>query len=285
MPAYSSSNNASTTLSAAITTTGATSMSVTSAAAFPASGDYVIQIDTELLLITAGQGTTTWTVSRGVESSSAATHLINAPVTLIWTTATLLSWGGGDGAGGGPGYWTTLAPVGLTGATAASAYVGATNSGAPASGTFAVGQWTIDRSGQLWICTSAGTPGTWAGLLAPGAHWLSTAPGPPTTSGLAAALSSATLGSGSTDTRGTLNLVMGASTPITPGTQLITVTFATAYANANYAVVLSGDNQANNSGVAFSPDHKLAASFGVWLSGTGNLLVGNTYSLDYIVLG
>ncbi len=54
-----------------------------------------------------------------------------------------------------------LSPSGLTGATAASRYVGGTNSGAPASGTFAVGDYVIDQTGKIWICTAAGTPGTW----------------------------------------------------------------------------------------------------------------------------
>jgi hypothetical protein len=51
--------------------------------------------------------------------------------------------------------------TGLTGAVAASRYVGATASGAPASGTFLLGDFTIDQTGILWICTTAGTPGTW----------------------------------------------------------------------------------------------------------------------------
>lgn len=54
-----------------------------------------------------------------------------------------------------------LAPTGLTGATAASRYVGGTASGAPGSGTFAVGDFIIDRTGNIRICTTAGSPGTW----------------------------------------------------------------------------------------------------------------------------
>ena len=50
---------------------------------------------------------------------------------------------------------------GLTGATAASRYVGGTSSGAPGSGTFAVGDFVIDHAGKVWICTTAGSPGTW----------------------------------------------------------------------------------------------------------------------------
>lgn len=51
---------------------------------------------------------------------------------------------------------------GLTGATAASRYVGGTASGAPTAGTFAVGDYVIAQNGVIWICTAAGTPGTWA---------------------------------------------------------------------------------------------------------------------------
>jgi len=52
-------------------------------------------------------------------------------------------------------------PLGLTGATAATRYVGATVSGAPVAGTFAVGDFIIDQTGFAWVCTVAGTPGTW----------------------------------------------------------------------------------------------------------------------------
>jgi len=55
----------------------------------------------------------------------------------------------------------TVAPAGLTGATAASRYVGGTTGGAPASGTFAVGDYVVDQTGVLWVCITAGSPGTW----------------------------------------------------------------------------------------------------------------------------
>jgi hypothetical protein len=64
-----------------------------------------------------------------------------------------------------------LGVSGLSGATAASRYVGATASGAPTSGTFSIGDYVIDQTGYLWICASAGTPGTWittsSSLVAP----------------------------------------------------------------------------------------------------------------------
>ena len=56
---------------------------------------------------------------------------------------------------------TDFAPSGLTGATAASRYVGATTSGAPTTGTFVIGDYIIDQTAKIWICTTAGTPGTW----------------------------------------------------------------------------------------------------------------------------
>jgi hypothetical protein len=51
---------------------------------------------------------------------------------------------------------------GLTGATAASRYVGATTSGAPVSGTFLLGDFVIDQTAKIWVCTTTGSPGTWA---------------------------------------------------------------------------------------------------------------------------
>lgn len=63
------------------------------------------------------------------------------------------------------GVATTFTPTGLTGATAATRYVGGTTSGAPVTGTFAVGDFIIDETGVLWICTAAGSPGTWTALV------------------------------------------------------------------------------------------------------------------------
>jgi len=78
-------NNASTTLSAAITTTGATSCTVTSASApFPTTGNFRIIIDSELMIVTAVSGTT-FTITRGAEGTTAATHSNGATVTSIVT--------------------------------------------------------------------------------------------------------------------------------------------------------------------------------------------------------
>ena len=56
---------------------------------------------------------------------------------------------------------TDFNATGLTGATAATRYVGGTTNGAPTSGTFAVGDFIVDQTATIWVCTTAGTPGTW----------------------------------------------------------------------------------------------------------------------------
>ena len=48
-----------------------------------------------------------------------------------------------------------IGATGLPGATAASRHAGATASGAPTTGTFAVGDFIVDQSGSTWICTAS----------------------------------------------------------------------------------------------------------------------------------
>lgn len=50
---------------------------------------------------------------------------------------------------------------GLTGATAASRYGGATTSGPPTTGTWVTGDYVVSQQGRIWICVSGGTPGSW----------------------------------------------------------------------------------------------------------------------------
>ena len=61
--------------------------------------------------------------------------------------------------------YLAVATGGLTGATNATRYVGGTANGAPASGTFAVGDFIIDATASVWICVVAGTPGTWSSSI------------------------------------------------------------------------------------------------------------------------
>ena len=57
-----------------------TSITVDSSAGFPASGNFDIQIDDEILTVTDGHGTTSLTVTRAAQSSTAANHSDNAVV-------------------------------------------------------------------------------------------------------------------------------------------------------------------------------------------------------------
>ena len=100
-----------------------------------------------LSVTNGGTGVTTSTGSGNVVLSASPTFT----GTVLGAAAT---WTGEDKA-------ADFNATGLTGATAASRYVGATTSGAPVSGTFAVGDFIIDQTGSIYICTTAGTPGTW----------------------------------------------------------------------------------------------------------------------------
>ena len=82
----------------------ATSMAVASGAAFPATAEFRVRVDSEILLVTAGAGTTTWTVTRAADGTAAATHNVGAAVTLV-ERASLASCSGG----GSP--CTTLVPT------------------------------------------------------------------------------------------------------------------------------------------------------------------------------
>jgi Tfp pilus assembly protein PilX len=70
---------ASTTLGAAITSSQ-TSITVASAAGFPTSGNFRIRIDDEAMTVTGGQGTTTWTVTRAANGTTAASHVSSQTV-------------------------------------------------------------------------------------------------------------------------------------------------------------------------------------------------------------
>ena len=75
--------------------------------------------------------------------------------------AAIAMTGTGPSSVGGTMQAQAFIPTGLTGAAAASRYVGAVASTAPASGTFALGDFVISQTGKVFVCTSAGTPGTW----------------------------------------------------------------------------------------------------------------------------
>lgn len=136
-----------------------------------------------LVLTTTGSGTTTaWqtpasgtvtSVTAGdtsivVGGSAAAPTIETATLDVIATDhPAAASWSNNNKAITGV---SELTVSGLTGATAASRYVGATASGAPTSGTFNTGDFCEDQTGTIWLCTTGGTPGTWQALAVQGSE-------------------------------------------------------------------------------------------------------------------
>jgi len=86
-------NDVVTTLSAGINNS-TTTIPVTGFTGFPPAAQYRIRIDDELLLVTAGAGTNSWTATRGAEGTTALSHLSGATVTHLLTRDGLLGVGG-----------------------------------------------------------------------------------------------------------------------------------------------------------------------------------------------
>lgn len=57
-----------------------TGVDVTNALGFPATAPYTVRVDSEWMRVTAGAGTTTWTVTRGYNGTTAATHDDASPI-------------------------------------------------------------------------------------------------------------------------------------------------------------------------------------------------------------
>ena len=83
------------TLAAAITTTPAAGTVETittsgpASAALQATGQFRVLAEAEILLVTGGAATTTWTVKRGAESSTPATHASGTPLNHVVTAGAL----------------------------------------------------------------------------------------------------------------------------------------------------------------------------------------------------
>jgi len=115
----------------------------------------VTAVSTDTFTITRAQyGTTAQSIAVGYQiAQTVDANLLNqlAPLTGATFTGNVTA--------------PALISSGLTGATVASRYVGGTTNGAPASGTFAVGDFIIDQTATIWVCLTAGTPGTWWPLI------------------------------------------------------------------------------------------------------------------------
>jgi len=65
---------------------GGTTLVVLGFVNFPASGQYKIDVEGERMLVTGGQGTTSWTVTRGIDGTTAAAHGIGVVVNYVVAT-------------------------------------------------------------------------------------------------------------------------------------------------------------------------------------------------------
>ena len=150
-------NGVGTTLASACLSTD-TTLSLTSATGFTNAQYHCLISDGtnyEIVLATA-LSSTTLTVTRAVEAYNAVTTAFafasGSTINVVPTVASVV------GLIEGQPYLTA---TGVGNATTATRYVGGTANGAPTSGTFSVGDFIIDQTGTIWVCTTAGTPGTW----------------------------------------------------------------------------------------------------------------------------
>lgn len=144
-------------------TNSQTAISVTGGATapYPTTGSgtsqFRVLVEAEIMVVTAGQGTTNWTVTRGDGGSTPVTHGSGAQVIPILTNEALQNLANN--------FWPYFDPASVTGATAAVRYFGGTVSGPPTTGTWVQGDVTSDQTGNWWQCNSGGTPGTWINMV------------------------------------------------------------------------------------------------------------------------
>lgn len=79
------------TLASGISSTGATSMTLSDVTGLPTSGNIRALVDSEIVVVTLN-GTATITIARGQESTTAATHTSGATVNFIITAGGLKQW-------------------------------------------------------------------------------------------------------------------------------------------------------------------------------------------------
>lgn len=134
------------------------SQDLTDASAHIGAFDAVHGLSTGSLVV--GTTDTQTMTNKTLTSPTITTPSITTPTITGTTTAGAINSGAITSTGAVQG--VDIIATGLTGATQASRYVGATTSGQPGSGTFAQGDFIIDNNeGIVWICNTAGSPGNW----------------------------------------------------------------------------------------------------------------------------
>jgi hypothetical protein len=62
---------------------GGTTLAVAANSKFPSSGSFKINVESERMLVTAGGGTNSWTVTRGIDGTTAVAHAIGVRVSYV----------------------------------------------------------------------------------------------------------------------------------------------------------------------------------------------------------
>jgi hypothetical protein len=167
------------TLNGGITAT-ATALVVTSAASFPSTNGFTILIGTEQMTVTAGAGTTSWTVTRHVNGTVAATHANAAAITQVSISVASASAFPGSGSyaieigteqmtvtsGAGTTTWAVTRGVNSTVAAHASGAV-VVQLDNPVAGHYFCDQMTSTLSGSSWNAAAL-FPATQLGLYVTG---------------------------------------------------------------------------------------------------------------------
>jgi len=179
--------------------------------------------------------------SSGATAMQYELHMAVSGSTISTSTGTVTSFNGRSGTvTPGNADYLAVPTGGLTGATAATRYVGGTASGAPTSGTFAVGDHIVDQTGSIYICTTAGTPGTWTQV---GAPTTSVTMGGDVTGSSASATVAKLQGTSVSATAPTSNQVLqyngSAWTPATFGSSAMTLISSQTLASATATVTFS----------------------------------------------
>lgn len=111
-------------------------------------GDFVVNADASIYVCTVAGSPGTWV----------DTATVGPSVSSVFGRSGAVVAGNAD--------YLAVPTGGLTGAVSATRFVGGTATVAPTTGTFAVGDFVVSQNGAVWVCTSAGTPGTWTQAIA-----------------------------------------------------------------------------------------------------------------------
>jgi hypothetical protein len=65
---------------------GGVALAVTANTNFPGTNNYKVRVENEVMLVTAGAGTNAWTVTRGIDGTTAVAHAIGTIVALVLAT-------------------------------------------------------------------------------------------------------------------------------------------------------------------------------------------------------